>query len=243
MKRTAVLLAGLGLILLAGSWENSLAQNGNSILPGHAQSIDSSVASSLQERTEKNFAFVKAGPVKPGKIAGELLAGSVGAVTGGTILALLGAGALSGDDDGWVDAGQILGALVGYFFGSNLGSAAGVCLVGNSGGEKGSFKASFGGSIFGTLVGGMISAAMVRATENSGKEASGFAAILVLSGAQAGGATIAFNTSRQKKVEVPSGAIFNLEEGKLALAMPQVDISSDSFKSGVYKVNIFEASF
>jgi hypothetical protein len=243
MKRTVILLAGLGLILLAGGWENSLAQNGNSILPAYAQSIDSSKVPSLQERADRNFKYVKAGPVKSGKIAGELLVGSLGAVTGGAILAFLGSETLSSDDGGIVDAGQIFGALVGYFFGSNLGSATGVCLVGNSGGEKGSFKASFGGSILGTLVGGMISAAMVRATENSGKDASGFAVILVLSGAQAGGATIAFNMSRQKKVEVPSGALFNLENGRMALALPQVDISQDSFKSGVYKVNIFKANF
>jgi hypothetical protein len=243
MKRTVILLTLLGLILLVGGRENSLAQNVSSVLPEYTQSDDSSTAASLQERADKNFKYIKADPVGPGKVAGELLAGSIGSVMGGSICARIGFGIGSeGGGGGFCsfDEGGLIGALVGYAIGSNLGSATGVCLVGNSGGESGSFWAAFGGSLLGMLGGGLLSVAILRSSDN---EESSLAAFFLLTGAQAGVATLCFNATRKKKVEGFSNAMFNLEDGKLALAMPQVNISQDSSKSGVYKVNIFKTSF
>jgi hypothetical protein len=247
MKRTVILLAGLGLILLVGVRENSLAQNGNSISLVNAQSTDSSTVPSLQERAESNFKYVKADPVGPGKVAGELLAGSIGAVVGGSICAGIGfglgsMGSSEGSCDGFFcfDEGGIIGALVGYAVGSTFGAATGVHLVGSSDEETGSFWAAFGGSLLGILGSGLLSSAIVKDFGNDGPS---WATFSLVTGSQAGGATLCFNSTRKKKVEVFSDAMFNLKNGQLALAMPQVNISSDSFKSGVYKVNIFEANF
>jgi hypothetical protein len=238
MKRTVILLAGLGLILLVGDRENSLAQNGNSISLVNVQSTDSLKSPSLQEKAERNFKYIKAGPADPKKVAGELLLGSIGTVVGGSICAFIGFGVGSEGSSGGLcdfDVGGMIGALVGYAVGSNLGSAAGVCLVGNSDGESGSFWAALGGSVLGTSGSVLLCCAI--------DDISLWPAFFLVTGSQAGGATLGFNLTRKKRAEGFSNAMLNLEEGRLALALPQVDVSQDSFKSGVYKVNIFKASF
>jgi hypothetical protein len=64
-----------------------------------------------------------------------------------------------------------------------------------------------------------------------------------LTAAQAGGATLGFNASRKRRVEAPSGALLNLDEGKLALAFPQLNLSQDSSNPSEYKVNLLQANF
>jgi hypothetical protein len=243
MKRTVILLAGLGLILLVGGRENSHAQNGNSISLVNVQSTDSSQVQSMQERADMNLKYTEAGPVDPGKVVGELLVGCLGTVVGGSICAGICNKIDSGGGSGGFfhfDSDGTVGALVGYMIGSNLGSAAGVCLVGNSDGESGSFWAALGGSFLGMLGSGLLSSAIVK---DSGNDGPSWATFFLVTGSQAGGATLGFNATRKKRVEGFSHAMFNLEEGRLALAMPQVEISRDSSKSGVYKVNFFKASF
>jgi hypothetical protein len=238
MRKLTLLFAGCAVILLAGSWENSEAQN---LIPSkYGYSTDSVSNLTLSDRAAKNFTYVKAGPVDPGKVGGEMLVGSLGAVTGGAMFAMLGYGAFSGSDDGWCDYGAAIGALAGYAIGSNLGAATGVYLVGNSGGETGSYGAAFGGSLLGTLAGGLLSAAMLKGSEN---DEPAWAALVLITGAQAGGAAICFNATRKKKVEVRSGSMLNLKDGKLALTVPKVRVSLDAFKSGCCKVNLFRANF
>ncbi len=239
MKKLTVLLAGFGVILLAGCWQDCTAQVRGSILTGVPQVTDSSETLSLEERAEKNFAYIKAGPADPGKVAGEMVVGSLGAATGGAMLALLGYGALR-DGDGCCDLGGAIGALAGYMVGSNVGAATGVYVVGNSGGETGSFWAAFGGSLLGTLAGGVLSSVIMKDSEN---DAPAWAALLLITGAQAGGATLCFNATRKQRVEVPSGSLLNLKDGRLALAVPKVNVTRDGFNSGCYKVNLFRVNF
>ena len=242
MKRLIILFAGFGLILLAGCWESTSAKDKDTVLPGYIQLIDSSKALTLQERAAKNFAYVKAGPADPGKVAGEMLGGGLGAIAGGIVCATAVFNLASDGDDGCFgccDVGGLIGGLVGYLVGSNVGSATGVYLVGNTGGEKGSFWAGFGGSLLGTLVGGICAAALARDSDDD----SGTASLFVLTATQAGGATLGFNATRKQRVEAPSGSMFNLKDGKLALAMSEVNIACDAFNSDCYKVNLFEANF
>ncbi len=242
MKKLIILFAGFGLILLAGCWESISAKDKDSVLPGYIQPIDSSMVSTLQERAEKNFAYVKADPADPGKVAGEMMAGGLGAIMGGVVFGKVGFGLASdggGGGFGCCDVGGLIGGLVGYLVGSNMGSATGVCLVGNTGGEKGSFWAGFGGSLLGTLVGGICAAALARDLDDD----SGTAPLFVLTAAQAGGATLGFNATRKKKVEVPSGAMLNLKDDKLTLALPEVNAYPDSFGSANLRIDIFQANF
>jgi hypothetical protein len=143
------------------------------------------------------------------------------------------------DGDGFLNFSGLPGAIAGYLLLSNLGCAAGVTLVGNTGGEKGSYLSAFGGSCLGTLVGGMLAIGMARASENG----SVWAPFLILTAAQSGGATLFFNQSRKRKLEMSSGALLNLEQGRLIVALPQVNISHHSSGSSDYTVNLFGARF
>jgi hypothetical protein len=242
MKKLTVLLAGFGMILLAGCWENSAAHEKGLILPGSVQSADSSTALSLEERAEKNFTYIKAGPAGPGKVSAEMVVGGLGALLGGTLCATVGFNIGSeGNSGGFCccDDGGIIGALVGYAVGSNLGAATGVYVVGNSGGEKGSYWAGLGGSLLGTMLGGLVAVSILKSSDDD----SGTLPLFILTTAQVGGAAIAFNSTRKRKVEVPSGSILNLKDGKLALSVPEVNITGDAFNSGCYKVNLFRANF
>jgi len=242
MKRLTLLLAGCGVILLVWCWENSAAQS--LALPEYDNSVDSTRTLTLRQRAEENFIYIKAGPADPGKVGGEMVVGSLGAATGGAMLAFLGYRALSEGDGGGClgcfDDGAIIGALAGYMIGSNVGAATGVYVVGNSGGETGSFWAAFGGSLLGTLAGGLLSSVIVKDSED---DDPAWAALFLITGAQAGGATLCFNATRKQRVEAPSGSMLNLRDGKLALALPEVNISRDAFNSDCYKVNLFKANF
>jgi hypothetical protein len=237
MKRLTLLLAGCGVILLAGCWENSEAQS--SALSEYNHSVDSTGILNLQQRVEKNFIYIKAGPSDPGKVGGEMLVGSLGAVTGGAMLALLGYGALRSGDD-CCDLGGAIGVLAGYAIGSNVGAATGVYVVGNSGGETGSYGAAFGGSLLGMLAGGLLASVIMRDSET---DDPAWAALLLITASQAGGATLCFNATRKQRVEVPSGSMLNLKDGKLALAVPEVNIAHHAFDSDCYKINLFTANF
>lgn len=243
MKRLMVLLAGFGVILLAGCWENSLAEEVDSLFARYTRSRDSSRVLSLRERAEKNFAYMKPGPAHPGKVAGEFLAGAIGGAVCGALGARVGWDLtyVEHESEGWLDFNfsGLPGAIAGYFILSNLGCAAGVSLVGNTGGEEGSYWASFGGSVAGTFLGGLLAAGIVAASEDG----LGGAPFLVLPLAQAGGAAMGFNATRKKKVEVSGGALLNLQEGGMSLAFPQVSVSHDPSSSGDYKVNLFVAKF
>jgi hypothetical protein len=229
MKRLIILLAGFGVFLLAGYWQDCRAQMIASILTGAAQVTDSSETLSLQERAEKNFTYIKGGPADAGKVTGELLAGSLGAAVGGVMAARTGfsiGSEGSGGCLGCFDEGGFIGALIGFMIGSNVGAATGVYVVGNSGGEKGSYWAGLGGSLLGTVFGGLCAAAVARDPDDE----SGALPLLVLSAAQAGGATLCFNATRKQRVQVPSSSMLNLKVG-------------NGFNSDCYKLNLFQANF
>lgn len=239
MKRLMVLWVGFGLILLAGGFESSLAEETDLALQTYTQSIDSLRTESLKEWAEKNFAYVKPGPADPGKVCGELLLGGFGSVIFGAVGAHIGYSTTYDGGDGFLNFSGLPGAIAGYLIASNVGCATGVGLVGNSGGEKGSYFAAFGGSLAGTLVGGLCAFSLLAGSDGDASWASFF----VFTAAQAGGATLCFNQTRKKKVEVSGEALLNLQGGKLALAFPQVNISQDSFKSSNYRVNLFQGKF
>jgi len=131
------------------------------------------------------------------------------------------------------------GAIAGYLLCSNLGCAAGVTLVGNTGGEKGSYWASFGGSVVGTVVGGLIAYGISSASEHE----SALAPAIVFVSAQAAGGTMFFHQSRKRKLETSSGALLNLEQGRLSVALPQVNVSQQSSGSSDFAVDLFRARF
>jgi hypothetical protein len=227
MKKLMALLVGFAVILLAGGLENSLAQDGQSVLSRYAFSDDSLKALSLQANAEKHFVYVEPGPANPGKVAGEFLFGGIGSVICGAFGAQVGYNMTHKEEDGFLNFSGLPGAIVGYFLLSNLGCAAGVSLVGNTGEERGSYWASFGGSIAGTLIGGLCAIGIASASEYE----SDWAPAVVFVAAQAGGATMGFNATRKRKVEAPSGAMLNLNDSRLTLAFPQVSAYPDSFGS------------
>jgi len=246
MKKIMVFITGLGLgfILIIGGSEKSAAQvesvafrtdtlNGGQII------IRQPVV--VKAETEKGIIYAEPDPVKPEKIAGEVFVG------GGTalLLGVLGAGlgyamTYNGNRDEWFNTSGVPGAVVGYAITSNIGCALGVYLIGNSGNEKGSFSATLGGSLTGSLVGGGLVFLLYKANHNEGSPAPYF---FIAAVAQTTGAVIGFNHSRKKKVEAPSGALLNLDNGRLSLAFPQVDLSTDSKSSSSYRLNLFQAKF
>jgi len=243
MKKLIVLLAGSAVILLAGAFENVLAGENQSPFLRYTLSDDSLRALALQANAKRNFIYIEPGPADPGKVAGGFLAGGLGAVVFGYAGARVGWNLtyVEHENEGWFDfnLSGLPGAIAGYFILSNLGCAAGVSLVGNTGGEEGSYWASFGGSVAGTVLGGLCAIGIASASEYE----SAWAPAIVLTAAQAGGATLGFNGSRRKVVGIPSAALLNLNDGKLSLAFPQVNVSHDPSSSGDYKVNLFVAKF
>jgi hypothetical protein len=97
-----------------------------------------------------------------------------------------------------------------------------------------------GGSLTGSLVGGGLVFLLYKANHGEGSPAPYF---FIAAVAQTTGAVIGFNHSRKKKVEAPSGVLLNLNDGRLSMAFPQVNLSSDSKSSSSYKVNLFQAKW
>lgn len=195
----------------------------------------------VKAETEKGLIYAEPDPVQPGKIAGEIMVGGVAATLGGILGAGLGyAVTYNGNRNEWFNTSGAPGAVVGYAIASNLGCALGVYLIGNSGNEKGSFSATLGGSITGSLVGGGLVFLLYKANHGKGSSAPYF---FVAAVAQTTGAVIGFNSSRKKKVEAPSSALFNLDNGRLSLAFPQVNLSNANFSASSYKVNLFQAKW
>lgn len=240
MKRLVVLLIGLGVILATGCQHDVLAQSTDSPFLKQVQAIDSSESATLKQRAERNFAYIKAGKANPTKIGSEFLVGGLSAMVCGGIGAFLGYNLTYDENaDGWFNFSGLPGAAVGYLVASNAGCAGGVSLVGNSGGERGSYWASFGGSVVGTVVGGLLAIAIVRESDDDINETP----FIILTASQAGGATIGFNATRKRKIEVPSGALLNLDGDKLSLAFPQVNASPDTFGSANFRLDLFQANF
>ena len=244
MKNLTVLLAGfgLGLILIAGSFEGSRAEEKGLVLLK-----DTLLSSSLikkqaeQERIKKNFIYQKPGPANSLKVSGEFLLGGAGAILAGVAGGLAGYGMAHDESEGdlMFDESGGYGIIIGYLITSNLGCALGVYLIGNIGDDKGSFVSALGGSAAGTLAGMGLSYLLLKSTEHNEMTVPVFAAFTA---AQATGATLVFNLSRKKKVEVSSGALLNLNDGKLSLAFPQGDFSKDTFGSKNYNVNLFQVN-
>ena len=237
MKNLIVLLVGFGVILLAGGVEYALAEGGQPVFSGPTLSDDSLKALSLRAR--RDLIYMEPGPARPGKVAGEFVAGGLSSVIFGAVGARIGYSMTYDGGDGFLNFSGLPGAIVGYLLCSNLGCAAGVTVVGNTGGEKGSYWASFGGSVIGTVVGGLFAYGISGASEHE----SALAPAIVFVAAQAGGATMGFNRSRKRISDVPSDALLNLIDGKLSLAPPRVNVSQDSFNSTSCQVTLFEATF
>jgi len=250
MKKLIRYFAGLGLVvaLIAGSFENSLAEEKDSLFQNyplireHFQKCPPTSEHLkelyLRENLKQNSAYLKPGPLKPGKVAGEFLLGGVGAVLFGCVGACKGYSmTYDPDEGGFFNTSGLWGGILGYLLGSNLGCATGVYLIGNSGDEKGSYVSAFGGSLAGTFVGGLIAISPIM--ESANREA----VLAVFSTAQAGVATLGFNSSRKKKSVGSLEALLNLNDGELAFSFPQVDVFQESFSSGEYRVNLFQAKF
>jgi len=167
-------------------------------------------------------------------VAGEFLLGGFGALAGG-----VGAASLIPDQGGWSEPGVIAAGVCLYLLGSNLGCATGVYLIGNSGGETGSYLSALEGTYAGTLVGGMIAFPLLVALGEDNEQWS----LVALAAVQSWGATLGFNSSRKKKSEGSLEALLNLNDGELAFSFPQVDVFQESFSSGEYRVNLFQAKF
>jgi uncharacterized protein YcfJ len=97
MKKLTVLLAGLGLLLIAGGFEKALAQEKqityrvDTLAQGQVI-IRQPMEIEVEAKPTKNYIFLKPDPVQPGKIAGEVLAGGMGAALGGILGAGIGYG-------------------------------------------------------------------------------------------------------------------------------------------------------
>jgi hypothetical protein len=250
MKKLIRYLAGLGLglAIVAGSFETSQAEEKDSLfqkyplIREHFQKCPPTSEHLkqlyLRENLKQNSPYLKPGPIKPGKVAGEFLLGGVGAVLLGCAAARKGYSmTYDPDEGGFFNTSGLWGAILGYLLGSNLGCATGVYLIGNSGDEKGSYGSAFGGSLAGTFVGGLIAISPIM--ESANREA----VLAVFSTAQAGVATLGFNSSRKKKSVGSLEALLNVNDGRLAFALPLMDVSEDSFSSVEYKVNLFQANF
>ena len=237
MKNLIVLLVGFGVIVLAGGAEYALAEGSQSAFSGSTLSDDSLKALSLRAR--RDLIYMEPGPARPGKVAGEFVAGGLSSVIFGAVGARIGYSMTYDGGDGFLNFSGLPGAIAGYLLCSNLGCAAGVTVVGNTGGEKGSYWASFGGSVIGTVVGGLLAYGMAGASEDE----SALAPAIVFVSAQAAGATLFFNQSRKRKLETSSGALLNLEQGRLSVALPQVNISHRSSGTSDYAVDLFGARF
>lgn len=253
MNRSITYFAGLGLgmILIAGSFETSQAEEKDSLfekyplIREHFQRCplvsEHLKELSLQENAKNNSVYLKPGPVKPEKVAGQFLLGGVGAVLFGWAGARTGYSiAYDPDQSGWLNFGGSPGAFVGYLVGSNLGCATGVYLIGSSDGEKGSYLSTLEGSFAGTLAGSAIAFPLLVAFHGDRKRWS----FVTLTAVQSWGATLGFNLSRKgKKIDAYSEALLNLNDGKLSLAIPQVNPSQETLCSSNYKVNLFQAKF
>lgn len=252
MKKLMVFLTGLGLglVLIAGSFETSLAEERDSLfqkyplISEHFQKCplvsEHLKQLSLQENAKINSAYLKPGPVKPEKVAGEFLLGGAGAVLFGWAGAHTGHSITDGSDDhSWSNFGGSPGAFVGYLVGSNLGCATGVYLIGSSDGEKASYLSTFEGSFAGTLAGSAIAFPLLVAFHGDRKWWS----FAVFTAVQSWGATLGFNGSRKKESEGSFEALLNLNDGELAFSFPQVDVFQESFTLSEYRVNLFQAKF
>ena len=232
----------MSLLVTLGHFAATSAQERSEV---DSQVIGTVVFKPLPEARIKDGAvYLKPGPLKPGKVAGEFLLGGAGALLLGLAAGSIGSGvAHSENSDGFgvPDVGAGLAPALGYLLGSNLGCALGVYLIGNSGGETGSFAATFGGSLAGGLLTGGLVVAVAQANKNN--HISSPALVIAATVGQTAGAVLAFNSTRKKRVQVSSGALLNLNEGKLAVSFPRVNISPDSKSSSSYKVNLFQTKF
>lgn len=252
MNRSITYFAGLGLgmILIAGSFETSQAEEKDSLFQKyplirqhfqeHPLISEHLKELSLQENAENNPGYLKPEPVRPEKVVGEFLLGCAGAVLFGWAAAHTGH-SITNDPDGhsWSNLTGSPGAVVGYLVGSNLGCATGVYLIGSSNEEKGSYVSTLEGSFAGTLAGSAIAFPLFVAFNGDRKSWS----FVVFTAVQSWGATLGFNGSRKKKSEGSWEALLNLNYGELALAFPQVNASQQTFCSSNYKVNLFQVNF
>jgi hypothetical protein len=246
MKKLMVLLAGLGFLLIAGGFEKTSAQERQIVYRvdtlGQGQVIIRQPVG-VKAKTEKSFIYAEPDPVNPGKIAGEIMGGGVAATLGGILGAGLGyAVTYNGNRSEWFNTSGVPGAVIGYAIASNIGCALGVYLIGNSGNEKGSFSNTLGGSITGSLVGGGLVYLLYKGNHGE-SQGSPTLYYFIAAAAQTTGAVIGFNHSRKKKVEAPTGALLNLDDERLSLSFPQVNLSDDSKSPSSYKINFFQAKF
>jgi len=177
-------------------------------------------------------------PLSVLRIAGEILAGTVGGFAGvvGPISVFS-----SGESEDW---GGFFAVLCVVPITYPLGSAIGVYLVGNIGNETGSFLATLGGSIlgFGVVIAGLAGAIAV---EERTEDLLGIA-IYTTAWAPTIGATIGLNlTRRYKSPPAAKTALINLIDGQISLAVPTIYLRPDSFDEGnlIQNVDLMKMSF
>ncbi|HVP36328.1 MAG TPA: hypothetical protein VMT04_04980 [Terriglobales bacterium] len=245
MKKLTVLLAGvvLSLNLVLMSFNITTAEEKDTTNQDGTLSTKAENSFSADELIKYHHLTPdltqRRAPVKPEMVMGELLLGAGGAIGLGLAGAGLGYKVTYNESEGdFLNFSGLGGAIVGYVIASNLGCALGVYLIGSSGEDRGSFGATLGGSAMGMLLGGGLALAISRGDKSADDSPLPYIAILTAS--QATGAIIAFNATREKKEEKKTGALLNLNKGKLSLAFPEISIHKNSSS---YKFNLFQANF
>jgi len=182
-------------------------------------------------KTQLIKVYEKPSRLKAGKVAGEFLLGSVGALVGGiTGMAICGKGEESDDFDGYA---------AGFLIGSTVGSSIGVYIIGVWGEETGSFRDAFLGSFVGTIIGTGLVFALYSELNY---ELDNFGAFTLI---QSVGATLAFNKTRRKEVVIPAEAILQFKEGNWSLNCPQIYLKSNPLRKGdwIRTVNLVGMDF
>jgi hypothetical protein len=146
---------------------------------------------------------------KKGDIIAEILGGILGNAGGVFIGGCIASFLLKGEDKHSFPPGLVYG----IFGGSVVGSALGVYWAGNSDYIKGNFGITLLGSVLGEL------AVFGLATSNNDSISIIPAALFPVIGA-----VIGYNISLKFKALPKGNALLNLNEGKLALGIPQVKI-------------------
>jgi hypothetical protein len=229
-----VMRLGLSLVLLICVFGNSMAEEKGLAFQRDALK-DNSLKMLLVNETAKNDPMnMEPEPTKPGRVGGELILGSAGAIVSGTGGALIGGSTSLG------------GAVGGYLIASTLGAATGVYLIGNHGDKRGSFNSTLRGSVMGTLVGGGVVFVIARVTNNIGACSHDFvvSSVLIITTLQAAGATIGYNHYRRgTKIQTSPPALFSFTNGKLRWAYPAITISSHANCLAASSVSLFQADF
>jgi hypothetical protein len=175
---------------------------------------------------------VAPGPLKAGKVAGEILAGGLAGGGLGVAGGFIGAGIKVGlFPDNVTPIGDLLGLYIGFPIGYTIGCSLGVYWVGSRGDETGSYLATLGGSILGSTVSFANIIALWHGSNLWGNlwwhgvNLSEQVGVITFFSGPLIGALIGFNATRKKRSSFePGDALLNFNEGKMCLAIPPISL-------------------